>query len=410
MSKTVLLYGATGFSGRLIAALACDRWRDSPELFRLELAGRSSAELKTLAGKLGVRFRVFALDEPIDVERGLEGVFAVINAAGPFDFTAEPLAKAALRAGAHYVDIAGETDVYKCLDDLGYSARQRHLVLVCGAGHTATVSDVMVNAALELLRDVHKYRELGAIRIALSRVRHISRGSLRTSWRAVREQVLVVRNGGLAKQSPRDRPDLHNYRVTHVPIGQLERTFDFAESESTHDASERKRERRRIACAVNLIDTLTARLTAARYMDRVERIESYLEVSGGGRLALQWGALAAPLLSIPGARALAQRQFDLLPEGPSEAEREEDRHCVVLEIDDIFGQTVIDWCMETPNPYDFTATCVLSVVEQLKGEVSPGWRTPAEVLGLNYVKVVGLTQGTLFEERCRLIQRKGAWP
>src|SRR5258706_10201381 len=112
MSKTVLLYGATGYSGRLIAKLAASQWRDSPDVFRLELAGRDGAELERLASRLGVRFRTFALDKPRAMERGLEGVFAIVNAAGPFDQTAELLARGALRAGAHYVDIAGEVGVY----------------------------------------------------------------------------------------------------------------------------------------------------------------------------------------------------------------------------------------------------------------------------------------------------------
>jgi len=56
-------------------------------------------------------YRVFGLDDSGEVVQRLAGVDVVLNAAGPFAFTAERLAGAAIRARCHYVDINGEIDV-----------------------------------------------------------------------------------------------------------------------------------------------------------------------------------------------------------------------------------------------------------------------------------------------------------
>ena len=125
MSHTILLYGATGFSGPLVAAAAARRWSTPGATCRLVLGAREGAELEQLARRHGVDYRAFGLDDRSRVLRALRGVKVLVNAAGPFAWTGERLAKAAIEAGCHYVDINGEVDVYKRLDDLGRFAGQR---------------------------------------------------------------------------------------------------------------------------------------------------------------------------------------------------------------------------------------------------------------------------------------------
>ena len=111
--RRVLLYGATGYSGRLIAAEGLlHRMADGP-YFRMILAARDHDNLSQVAKDNGMQCRCFGLDHPDEVLRQLEDleVDVVINAAGPFAWTAERLARAALAARCHYVDINGEVDV-----------------------------------------------------------------------------------------------------------------------------------------------------------------------------------------------------------------------------------------------------------------------------------------------------------
>lgn len=85
--KTLLIYGATGYTGRMIAAQA-----KSAGLNTI-IAGRNRQRLAALAGELDVSMRVFGLEDAAESALQLAGVGVVLNCAGPFAATAEPLIK-----------------------------------------------------------------------------------------------------------------------------------------------------------------------------------------------------------------------------------------------------------------------------------------------------------------------------
>ena len=87
-----LIYGANGYTGRLIAREAAKH--GLPPV----LAGRNAEAVGELARQLQLEHRVFSLDDPTAVDAGLNDVAAVLNCAGPFSRTARPLADACLRA------------------------------------------------------------------------------------------------------------------------------------------------------------------------------------------------------------------------------------------------------------------------------------------------------------------------
>jgi hypothetical protein len=391
MSYTLLLYGATGYSGRLIAAEAAQLGMvghpDLPGL-RMVLAGRDHRSVGELAKSLGMEARVFGLDDRDGVQRGLTGVDVVINAAGPFALTANALAKAALSVGCHYVDINGEAEVYMKLDDLGRYATSRQLAMVSGAGHTAAASDLMVHAALTELGNASSgadARELGAVRMAMGRMTSLSRGSADTLWRSLREQVRVVRKGKV-EETPGQFVD--RQVLWHEPVGKLERAFDFYDplnppapaALTTAPRTGARSRDPRIASATNLVDTLTARLTVNRHGFSAHRIESYVEAGTAERLAYQFGPLLAPFAAMSWARELARLQLSALPAGPTPQERRTESHFVVLTIEDLYQNEVIDWGWHTPNPYDFTARIVLEVASTVVNEHLSGWLTPSDVL------------------------------
>ena len=88
MSSKLLVYGATGFVGGHIARTAAGS--GLPTI----LAGRDPAKLDPLAAELGAERRAFGLADPGAIETALKGVTVVLNCAGPFKRTAEPLAGA----------------------------------------------------------------------------------------------------------------------------------------------------------------------------------------------------------------------------------------------------------------------------------------------------------------------------
>src|SRR5947207_1359856 len=102
----LLIYGATGYTGALIAREAVARAQ------RPILAGRTEPTVAALAAELNLDHRSFALDDPAAVAAGLRGVTAVLNCAGPFARTAAPLVAACLAEHVHYLDITGEIGVF----------------------------------------------------------------------------------------------------------------------------------------------------------------------------------------------------------------------------------------------------------------------------------------------------------
>jgi len=395
MNYTILLYGATGYSGRMIAGELTNEMRKSDDGVRLILAGRNGRALADLAHELGVDYRTFQLTTRDEVAAKLVDVDLVINAAGPFALTATRLAKAALAADCHYLDINGEFGVYQQMDDLGLSAAARKRVLLCSAGHTSAASSLLLNAALKSLAD--ESRELGAIRLAMSRLLSLSRGSVETMWSSIREQVTVVRRGRVPDGSG---AAVGQQILWHEPVGKLERTVFFEDPDrSDGDAVTRKA---RIVTAVNLVDTLTAQLTAERKGFLADRIESYVEANTAARLAYQLAAFAAPIAALPVSRELARAQFSILPDGPTERELAAEPHTLVLEIEDRFQTRIIDWHWHTPNPYVFTARVVVELAQRVMRTALNGWLTPGDLLDKG---LEDLTADSGFLRGCRLKMR-----
>jgi short subunit dehydrogenase-like uncharacterized protein len=314
---------------------------------------------------------VFGLDTRSKVESALSGVDAVVNAAGPFAETGLRLAKAAISVGTHYVDINGEVNTYKTLDDLARAAQDRRVRVVSGAGFTSTMSDVLLRWAIELLAQNAAQNDLalGVVRIAVSDMTQLSQGSIRTMRDSIREQVSLVREGS----------------YVHVPVGMLERPFDFASlTAPTRRPGVPDPSGYRTASAANLLDTCTAFETSRAMTVPVGSIESYIEMALPIRLAYQAGALSAVYLHLPLIRNIDQMQIAQLPEGPDEQERKQSRHTIILQIESPYREPWIDWRLETPNSYDVTARTALAVAVSVTSDTASaiGWMTPSRALEL----------------------------
>jgi short subunit dehydrogenase-like uncharacterized protein len=143
MPSKLLVYGATGFVGGHIARTAVSS--GLPTI----LAGRDPAKLDRIAAELGADRRAFGLADARAIEGALEGAAVVLNCAGPFKYTAEPLASACLGAGVPYLDITGEIPVFEALQTKDAEAKARGVMLLPGAGFDVAASDCL---ALHLKR------------------------------------------------------------------------------------------------------------------------------------------------------------------------------------------------------------------------------------------------------------------
>src|SRR5215813_11797080 len=109
MSDQLLLYGATGYSGRLIAGAAAELG------MRPVLGGRDGTRLSALAETFGLEYRVASLSDSNRLDSVLRDVQVVLHAAGPFSATSRPVLDACMRTGTHYLDITGEVPVIEAL-------------------------------------------------------------------------------------------------------------------------------------------------------------------------------------------------------------------------------------------------------------------------------------------------------
>jgi short subunit dehydrogenase-like uncharacterized protein len=100
----IVLFGATGYTGRLTAAALVARGA------RPVLAGRSAAKLAALASELGGELETVTADveRPATVAALVERDDVLVATVGPFARWGDAAADAAVRRHAHYLDSTGE--------------------------------------------------------------------------------------------------------------------------------------------------------------------------------------------------------------------------------------------------------------------------------------------------------------
>jgi short subunit dehydrogenase-like uncharacterized protein len=103
MAGRIVLFGATGYTGRLTA----DAFVRAGE--RPVLAARNPARLEALAAELGgLEYAVADVARPETVHALVEVGDVLVTTVGPFKQGGAPAAEAAVKKGAHYIDSTGE--------------------------------------------------------------------------------------------------------------------------------------------------------------------------------------------------------------------------------------------------------------------------------------------------------------
>lgn len=139
----VLLFGASGMTGRLVAH-ALQR-KGIP----LALAGRNEAKLGALARELGEPpIHVVDAASPQDLVSALDGCRVLLSCVGPFTLFGETAVRAALEAGVHYLDSCGEgAFIRRLVGEFDGPARSRGVALVPAAGFEEVPGDLAATLA-----------------------------------------------------------------------------------------------------------------------------------------------------------------------------------------------------------------------------------------------------------------------
>jgi len=335
-----LLYGANGYTGELIAREAVRRG------LRPVLAGRTRAAVDALARELGLESRVFALGTP--EPSALAGITLVLHCAGPFSATAEPMMRACLAAGAHYLDITGEVAVFELAQRQDAAARAAGVVVCPGVGFDVVPTDCVALALKE----------------ALPAATHLALGfDGRSSWSrgTARTMVEGLGQGGWVREAGVLRA---------VPLGYRSRRIDFGAGE-------------KLAMTIPWGDVSTAFHTTG-----IPNVEVYVPISPARLRALKRMNYARWLLGRSVVQRWLKARVDRQPPGPGAAERATTPTAVWGEARDAAGR-VVTARLQTANGYTVTVAAALGIVERLSSAPAPaGALTPARLMGARYVETL----------------------
>lgn len=346
-----MIYGATGFTGRLAAREAHRRG------LRPILAGRNAAALHKLSTELGLDVRVLDLGDTAHLREALRDVDLVLHAAGPFVVTQPPMLAACLDSRTHYLDITGELPVFENLHAHARHAEQAGITAVSGVGFDVVPTDTVAARLAQAQPD--------AVRLRLAvHAAAISRGTAITA-------VDLLGRGGARRR--------HGL-VESEPVAR--RTWPL-----THDG------RDFTAVSIPWGDVFTA-----YHSTGIPTVETYLALpprTGAALHALRGGV---GLLNVPGVRAVLRARASRTP-GPSEAQLRDGFSVVWGEVTDRHGHTRTAKLVG-PDAYTLTVHAALAAAERtLRGEAPTGAWTPTRAFGTDFAETLPGVTLTLDPDR-----------
>ncbi|HKM63052.1 MAG TPA: saccharopine dehydrogenase NADP-binding domain-containing protein [Acidisphaera sp.] len=342
MREGFMVYGATGYTGRLIARAA-----KAAGMAPL-LAGRDADRLGRVARELGLKSRAISLSDTSALRQALSEVTVVLHAAGPFSRTSAPMLDACLASGTHYLDITGEIPVFEAAAARDAAAKRAGVMVLPGVGFDVVPSDCLAAHLHERLPDATE------LSLAIAALSTMSRGTQKTALEGVAGGMQQVRRGG---------------RITTL-AAPLARDFDFGDGP-------------RRCLSVGWGDVATA-----FHSTGIPDITVYIRASRQIEQMVRVGAPALWLIGLAPVQALLRGLIDWLPAGPSEAQRATGRAVLVGEARNAAGERVTARVV-TPETYELTIRSAVEIVRRvLDGGAKPGFQTPSLAFGSGLIAAI----------------------
>jgi len=333
---TLLLYGAYGYTGELIAREAVDRDMD------VIVAGRNGTKTRGVGIQLGTESRVFPAEDAAD---NLGGVDAALNCAGPFVETYEPFVEACLESGTHYLDITGEFPVFEALAERDREAEKAGVCLLPGAGFDVVPTDCLAGHLHDRLQGATH------LRLGFEAPTSVSGGTVASAIEHASAGGKVRRDGV----------------IEEVPLGGESRTIDFGNGPK------------------NAVRIPWGDVSTAYYTTGIENVEVYTAMPERAARAMELSQPVSTLLSVEPAKRGLQALGRQLATGPSEEERERGRTYVWGEATD--GERTVTSRLVTPETYALTvdaATTAAGRLENADADLT-GYHTPATAFDPEFV-------------------------
>jgi short subunit dehydrogenase-like uncharacterized protein len=336
--KNWMLYGANGYTGRLIAAEAKKQGL-SPIL-----AGRNAKSIQQIAEETGFDYRVFGLDDAQSVNKAINDCHLVLHCAGPFSVTSQPMINACLVSGVHYLDITGEISVFENAHSQSEQAMRKDVVLIPGVGFDVVPSDCLAASLVKALPSAT------SLVLAFETGGGPSPGTAKTG-------VEGLSRGGAVRQDG---------KMVSVPLAFKERVFPFAHG-------------KRNAVTIPWGDVYTAYVSTG-----IGNIEVYMAVSPASVRKLRRLRMLKPVLGLGPVQNFLKKRIEKSVRGPSDSRRQDTQSQLWAEVCGADGRRV-SATMTTPNGYDITVTASLGIVRFLMdNDVEGGYYTPSLLMGEKY--------------------------
>jgi short subunit dehydrogenase-like uncharacterized protein len=145
-SGPIAVYGASGYTGKLVLRELVRRGLDHVA------SGRTAKRVREAVEEAGsdAPVKAAAVDDRDALRHVLGDCAAVINCAGPFTFHGEPVVRAAVETGTHYVDTTGEQPyMERIFERLDEPARAAEVAVVPGMGFDYVPGDLIAHLAAE---------------------------------------------------------------------------------------------------------------------------------------------------------------------------------------------------------------------------------------------------------------------
>ena len=338
MIGNILIYGATGYTGKLVAREAREQG------LKPILAGRTSRKVRAVAEPLGLEWRAFDLADSSQLDIALHDVAVVLCVAGPFSATSRPMADACVRNRVHYLDITGEIDVFEALAARGEEAREAGVMVLPGVGFDVVPSDCL---AAHLKRRLPDATDL---KIYIGGNASISRGTAKTMIEGIAAGARVRRGGRIVS-------------LDHPGTGSCD--FDG---------------RLKSTVQVSWGDVSTAFHSTG--IPNIEvQFEAVPALTGFMRLPL----FVKTFLGLPTMQSFLKALIDRRPEGPGDEARRSARAVLVGVAQNVKGESVRAR-LTTPEGYTLTAMTALDIARRAaSGEVKLGFQTPSLAYGADYI-------------------------
>ncbi|GAB3571470.1 saccharopine dehydrogenase NADP-binding domain-containing protein [Spirosoma luteolum] len=347
LKTNFLIYGAYGYTGRLIVELAVSRGHQPV------VAGRDADKTRALAGQYGLPYFVFDVTDTPALTRALTDVQAVLHCGGPFALTAPAMVEACLQTQTHYLDITGEIEVFEHMARQHDAALAAGITLLPGVGFDVVPSDCLALHLKQRLRDATD------LQLAFKTTGGLSRGTALTALHNVHRPGMIRRAGSLT-------PVPAAYEVRQV-------AFDGPPEP---------------AVLLPWGDVSTA-----FYSTGIPNIRVFMAQSRGAIRLMKLMRYASGALRVPAVRSWLTGLINRRVTGPAPEVRQAEQCYLWGQVSNPAGYA-IQATLITPEAYHLTAqTALLATERVLAGTTKPGFFTPASAFGADFIlQISGTTR------------------